>query len=225
MQAVQLAMLVSALNVSTSAGEVNDIRLHIVEEVQFQHQEEANWGPKTSDPGPDQIYPSDKLRETINVDPELKPVHWEALYKVVEENQTAFGFDGRLGHYKTKVHIELIPGTKPISSVPYHASPTKREAIDKQIDLWLEQDVIEESKSPWGAPVIIIHRNNKPRMCINYCKMNKTMITDQHPIPKQTDILTALSGTQYLSIFNALSSFTQLEFDEESRPISAFCTH
>ena len=84
----------------------------------------------------------------IDMDLDLTSAQREALYKIVEDNQAAFGFDGRLGHYKTKVHIELVPGTKPISAPPYHASPAKREAIDKQIDLWLAQDVIEESKSP-----------------------------------------------------------------------------
>jgi len=52
-----------------------------------------------------------------------------------------------------------------------------------------------------------------------------TTIADQHPIPKQTDILQALSGVQYLSVFDALSGFMQLEFDEESRPITAIRTH
>jgi hypothetical protein len=130
--------------------------------------EHLGWGPKTADPGPDRIYPSTKLREVIDVDPQLKADQREALYRVVERNQTAFGFDGRLGHLKSEVHIELMPGTKPISMAPYYASPAKREAIDKQIDLWLSQGVIEESKSPWGAPVIIVYRNSKPRVCIDF---------------------------------------------------------
>ena len=108
---------------------------------------------------------------------------------------------------------------------PYHASPAKQEVIDKQLDLWLSQGVIEESKSPWGAPIIIIYRNGKPRVCIDWCKLNKAMVADQHPIPKQTDILQALSSAQYLSMFDALSGFTQMEFDEESRHITAIRTH
>jgi hypothetical protein len=187
--------------------------------------EHLGWGPKTADPGPDRIYPSTKLREVIDVDPQLKADQREALYRVVERNQTAFGFDGRLGHLKSEVHIELMPGTKPISMAPYYASPAKREAIDKQIDLWLSQGVIEESKSPWGAPVIIVYRNSKPRVCIDFRRLNKVTVADQHPIPKQTDILQALSGAQYLSVFDALSGFTQLEFDEISRPITAIRTH
>ena len=108
---------------------------------------------------------------------------------------------------------------------PYYTSPAKREAIDKQINLWLSQGVIEESKSPWGAPVIIIYCNGKLHVCIDWQKLNKATVADQHPIPKQTDILQALSGSQYLSVFDTLSGFTQMEFDEESRPITAIRMH
>ena len=96
------------------------------------------------------------------MDPQLNPSQREALYKVVQRNQATFGFDGRLGH------IKLAPGTKPISMPPYYASPAKREAIDKQIDLWLVQGVIEESRSLWGTPVIIVYQNGKPRVCIDF---------------------------------------------------------
>lgn len=102
-------------------------------------------GPKTSDPGPDRIYRSDQLREIIDIDPQLDPEQCDALYKVIECNQAAFGFNGQLGHLKLEVHIELVPGTKPISMPLYYASPAKREAINKQIDLWLFQGVIKES--------------------------------------------------------------------------------
>ena len=187
--------------------------------------EAVGWGPKTTEPTPDQVYPSERLREIIDVDPNLEPEQRDALYKVMEKNQAALGLDRRLGHLKTKVHIQLVPGTKPISMPPYYASPAKWEVIDKQIDLWLSQDIIEESKSPWGAPIIIVYRNEKLRICIDWRKLNKATIADQHPIPKQTDILQALSGAQYLSVFDALSGFMQMEFDEESRPITAICTH
>lgn len=134
-----------------------------------QEELESNWGPKTTDPGPERVYPSDQLCKFINVDPSLKPEQRDALYKVVEKNISAFGFDGRLGHLDAKVHIELMPGTKPLSQPPYGASPAKRELISEQIDTWLAQDVIEESKSPWGAPVLIVFRNNKkPCVCIDY---------------------------------------------------------
>ena len=100
-------------------------------------------------------------------------------------NQTAFSFDGCLGHLPSKVHIMLAPDTKPISMAPYYASPMKHEVINKQLDLWLSQGIIEESKSPWGAPIIIVYCNGKPRVCIDWWKLNKVMVADQHPIPSR----------------------------------------
>lgn len=88
-----------------------------LEEVEPTNTEHLGWGPKTVDPGPDQIYLSKTFRESIDVDPQLNPSQCEALYRVVEKNQAAFGFDRRLGHLK------LAPGTKPISIPPYYALP------------------------------------------------------------------------------------------------------
>ena len=81
-------------------------------EDQPQNPESLGWGSKTADPGPDQVYPSDQLKEVIDIDPALKPVQWEALFEVIWCNQAAFGFNGWLGHLQSKVHIELVPGTK-----------------------------------------------------------------------------------------------------------------
>lgn len=108
---------------------------------------------------------------------------------------------------------------------PYATSPAKGEIINKQIDLWLSQEVIKEGKSPWGAPVIIILQNGKPRLCIDWRHLNAATVADQHLISRQTDILQVLTGAQYLSIFDALSGFTQMEFDKESHPITAIRTH
>ena len=67
--------------------------------------------------------------------------------------------------------------------------------------------------------------NGKLHVCIDWCKLNKVTVADQHPILKQMDILQALSGVQYLSVFDTLFGFTQMEFDKESRLITAIHTH
>ena len=71
----------------------------------------------------------------------------------------------------------------------------------------------------------MVYRNGKPCICIDWRRLNKATVADQHPIPKQTDILQVLSGAQYLSVFDALVGFTQMEFDKESCPIMAIRTH
>ncbi|KIY61443.1 hypothetical protein CYLTODRAFT_326256, partial [Cylindrobasidium torrendii FP15055 ss-10] len=119
-------------------------------------------GPKTSYVPDPTVFPSTKLRETLDmgkIPEDLKEEAWRML----EKHEKAFGFDGRLGNVATEAKIRTMEGTDPISQPMYSTSPEKRKVIDEQLDKWFEQGVIEPSKSPWGAPVVIVYRNGKPR--------------------------------------------------------------
>ena len=186
--------------------------------------EEEDYGPKTAAMPDPTTYPSSKMEELIDVGSlpdHLKDQAWEMLRR----RQKAFGFDGRLGHLPTKIHIRTVDGQVPIAVLMYGSSPKKRRVMDEQMDKWFEQEVIEPSKSPWSAPVVIAYCNGKPRFCVDYRKLNAVTIPDEFPIPRQSEILSSLSGAQVLSSLDALSSFTQLELDEEDVEKTAFRTH
>jgi hypothetical protein len=138
------------------------------------------------------------------------------LEEVLRRNTAAFGVGGRLGHVDTKVLIPLKPDTQPISMPMYRASPAKHEVIDMQMDKWFEAEVIEPSVSLWGFPCIVVYRNRKPRLVIDYWKLNEHTVPDEFPIPHQSEILQTLSGAQVLSSFDALAGFTQLEMVEDA---------
>jgi hypothetical protein len=107
----------------------------------------------------------------------------------------------------------------------YGASPAKRQVIDEQMEKWIRQEVVEPSKSPWGAPVVIAYRNGKPRFCVDYRKLNAMTIPDEFPIPRQKEILQALSGSQVLSALDALAGFHQMFMDEDDKELTAFRSH
>ena len=136
--------------------------------------------------------------EVLNINPELPAVERDRIQEVMVKNHRAFSLDDRLGHLDHAIHIPLKPGAKEISLPPFHASPTNREVIDKQMDKWIQLDVIEPSKSPWAASAFIIYRNGKPCMVIDYRKLNEIAISDEFPLPKQEDILQALKVNGYL---------------------------
>ena len=79
----------------------------------------------------------------------------------------------------------------------YGSSPAKRQVMDEQIDQWFNQGVIEASKSPWSAPVVMVYRNGKARFCVDYRKLNALTIPDEFPLPRQTEIMGALSGRKF----------------------------
>ena len=62
--------------------------------------------------------------------------------------------------------------------------------------------------------VVIAYCNGKPRFCVDHRKLNAQTIQDEFPIPRQSEILAALSGAQVLSFLDALAGFMQMEFEE-----------
>lgn len=168
--------------------------------------------------------PSEKLEEILDIGDlpdELKPRVWSMLRRRIK----AFGFDGRLGQLDIKCRIRTKEGVEPIATPMYGASPAKREVIEKQLDTWFRQDVIEASQSPWSAPVVIVYRNGKAWFCVDYRKLNAATVPDEFPIPRQNEILAALSGAQVLSSLDALAGFTQIEVDPRDVEKTAFRTH
>ena len=197
------------------------------EEQQYQDRQiDLPNGSKLAEVPEHENIPSAELLSSLDFNPQLLNSQRRQLEEVVIRNHRAFSLDGRIGEYSDiKYRINLQEDAIPISLPPYHASPAKREDIDKQIDKWFSQGVIQESDSPWGAPVIVVYRNGKARVCIDYRKVNAVTLADEYPLPRQTDILRTLLGSQWLSTFDALSGFHQLEVVKEHRHITAFCTH
>ncbi|KIK05316.1 hypothetical protein K443DRAFT_91526, partial [Laccaria amethystina LaAM-08-1] len=88
-------------------------------------EEEEEYGPKTAAMPDLTDYPSARMEELIDVGTlpdHLKDQAWDMLRK----RQKAFGFDGRLGHLPTKVHIRTVDGQVPIAVPMYGSSPEKR---------------------------------------------------------------------------------------------------
>jgi hypothetical protein len=182
------------------------------------------WGPKTR-AVPEDPLPDVDVSTLVNWGPDIPKVQRAPLEEVLRRNTATFGVGGRLGHVDTKVPISLKPDTQPISMPMYGASPAKREVIDAQMDKWFEAEVIEPSVSPWGFPCVVVYRNRKPRLVIDYWKLNERTVPDEFPIPRQSEILQTLSGTQVLSSFDTLTGFTQLEMAEDAKEKTVFRSH
>ena len=183
------------------------------------------WGPKTSEPADPNTYPSKDLEALIDIAPDAPKDIRRRTIELVRKHIKAFGFDDRLGTLDMKAPIRLKENVHPISVPMYGASPAKRQFIEEQMDKWIRQEVIEPSISPWAAPVVIVYRYGKPRFCVDYRKLNAATIPDEFPIPRQREILQALSGAQVMSAVDALSGFHQMFMEDEDVEKTAFRTH
>ena len=94
----------------------------------------------------------------------------EAL-EVVREFLNVFSQDlpGLPPDREVEFTIDLLPGTAPISKVPYRMTPIELVEVKKQIQDLLCKGFIKPSTSPWGAPILLAKKKDgSQKLCIDY---------------------------------------------------------
>lgn len=99
--------------------------------------------------------------------------------------------------------------------------------IETEISKLIKNDIIEEiDSSPYLSPVVVVPKSdNSIRLCVDYKKINKHIVVDQHPLPTADEIFAKLAGAQYFSKLDLRAAYHQLEIREDSRNLTAFTTH
>jgi hypothetical protein len=80
--------------------------------------------------------------------------------------------------------IELLTGTAPISKRPYKIDVKDLVELKKQIEELLEKGFIHPNSSPWGAPVLLVNKEDgSRRMCVDYRNLNEVTVKNKYPLP------------------------------------------
>lgn len=126
--------------------------------------------------------------------------------------------------------IELKPHTTPIYTKQYRLPHAQKSELDKQIKNMLDTGIIEEARSPWSSPLLLVPKkldsNNekKWRVVIDYRKLNNQIQDDKFPLPNINEILDSLSGAIYFTHLDLYQGFFQTKLHKDSRPCTAFTT-
>ena len=95
--------------------------------------------------------------------------------------------------------IELEPFQNPPSRPTYRMSQPEMDELKKQLSELRDKRYIQESKSPYGAPVIFVKKKDGTmRMCIDYRALNKITIKNKYPLPRIDELLDRLLGASTL---------------------------
>lgn len=126
--------------------------------------------------------------------------------------------------------IDLKPNTVPIYTKQYRLPNSQKLEIDKQIQNMLNDGIIEESRSPWSSPLLLVPKKSdstngkKWRVVIDYRKLNNEIQDDKFPLPNINEILDSLSGAMYFTHLDLYQGFFQINLKSSSRPCTAFTT-
>ena len=97
--------------------------------------------------------------------------------------------------------------------------------MKEELKKMMEDGVIEESRSGWGTPVVLIKKKDGSlRFCVDYRKLNALTSPDAYPMPRVDEILDQLGGAKYLTKLDLARGYWQVPVDENAKKLTAFIT-
>ncbi|KAK9874212.1 hypothetical protein WA026_002568 [Henosepilachna vigintioctopunctata] len=113
----------------------------------------------------------------------------------------------------------------PIRQAPRRLPLAKQGEVAELIESMKEKGVIEESSSPWSAPVVLVKKKDgTTRFCVDYRKLNDVTKKDSYPLPRIDDTLTTLAGSKWFSTLDLKSGYWQVKIHPDDREKTAFST-
>lgn len=122
--------------------------------------------------------------------------------------------------------ITTIPDQRPPFSHPFRMSQEDRTELQRQLEELLDQQRIQPSKSPYGAPVLFVKKKDgSQRLCVDFRALNRQTIRDRYPLPLIDELLQDLQGATVFSKLDLRSGYHQLRVAEQDIHKTAFTTH
>jgi hypothetical protein len=112
----------------------------------------------------------------------------------------------------------------PIATRSRRFSHVDKLFIQTEIKKLLNDKIIEPSKSPWRAQIVITtNERHKKRMCVDcFQTINKFTYLDAYPLPRIDDQVNELSKFHFFSTLDHTSAYHQISLLKEDKPYTAF---
>ena len=149
--------------------------------------------------------------------------------KTIEDLKKLYpnSFD-RLGSLKEAYNIRVDPTVKPATHARRKVPIKSKEAIDKELDYLIEEEIITEQvePTPWVSSVTFLRKPNREvRVCLDPSNLNKAIIREHHKPMMVEEIAHELAGVTVYTKANALKAFLQIHLTHEASLLMMFNSH
>ena len=149
--------------------------------------------------------------------------------KTVEDLKKLYpnSFD-RLGSLKGAYNIRVDPTVKPAMHARRKVPIESKEAIDKELNYLIEEEIITEQvePTPWVSSVTFPRKPNREvRVCLDPSNLNKTIIREHHKPMMVEEIAHELAGATVYTKADALKAFLQIHLMHEASLLTTFNSH
>jgi hypothetical protein len=119
--------------------------------------------------------------------------------------------------------IILEKDVNPPSRPTYRLSFYEMQELEKQLKDLSSKGFIRPSTSPYGAPVLFVHKKDKTlRMCVDYRLLNKLTVKNKYPLPRIDELIDQLQGAEIFSKIDLRSGYHQIRIKDSDIEKTAF---
>ena len=134
----------------------------------------------------------------------------------------------RLGSLKGAYNIRIDPSVKPAMHARRKVPIESKEAIDRELDYLIEEEIITEQvePTPWVSSVTFPRKpNGDVRVCLDPSNLNKAIIREHHKPMTVEEIAHELAGATVYTKADALKAFLQIHLMHEASLLTTFNSH
>ena len=125
----------------------------------------------------------------------------EKLQNLLSKHRNCFAKNmSELGESKSFELQLTLKDEEPFNAPFYRLNTLQQEAMDHQIQEFLDLGIIEESISgSYSSPAFMIPKKRKGawRMVIDFRTLNRKLVSDDFPVPNMQEIFDQLGGAKY----------------------------
>ena len=160
----------------------------------------------------------DRTREEVE-----KLVQWAVMRK------NAISVTGELDFRKEQVahghvfELVLTTNTPYFKARPDKSSPAQKKETFRQVEEKLAQGIIEPSSAPWSSNCVLINRNGKVRIAVDYRKLNNMTVRDNYMLPRVQEILDCAANKKWFTSVDCVQAYHQIEIlSERDKDLTTF---
>ncbi|XP_053374212.1 uncharacterized protein K02A2.6-like [Mercenaria mercenaria] len=130
-----------------------------------------------------------------------------------------------IGCLPKKHHIEIEKDAKPVVNPPRNVPVKLRSRVKDELDRMFEEGIIIKENEPtdWvNNMVTVVKPNGSLRICLDPSDLNKCIKRPHYPLKTIEDVVTRIPNAKVFSKLDCVSSFWQVELDEESSKLCTF---
>lgn len=150
------------------------------------------------------------------------------INKLIDKYKSVFAknkYDiGTVNGYEARIDLLV---DKYCNKRPYRCTVEDKKEIEEQIARLLDNKLIEESYSPFAAPVTLAFKkeeNKKSRLCIDFRDLNKIVVPQAQPFPLIEDLVIKTRNCKLFSTLDINSAFWSIPLRIEDRKKTGFVT-